>query len=196
MIEEPGADDSVRGAPAQEEPYILGYEDFRLAVEEAAGPRGGWDRGFVVSLPGVLPPAAVLAARLVAFVCRTDPDSGPDNPRLYPPMACAILASDGELLDWRSLPPVPTEPRYDLRRFGEEAAAMAANERQAFLETYYELLVSEEGPLFRPWTEIDPEIRRDLRTLRDLMVEPACIAPAREHAGEFVSWLERGGVDS
>lgn len=125
---------------------------------------------------------------LLAFLYVFDNKDDEENPKILHPYARVQLRLDGELVKW-GLHRKYLEQSVVGKRFSDIAADMRPDEQVAFMETYYELLTSEEGPLRRPWTGIEPAIIHDLRELFYAMVEAPFLPLYRQFADEFLNFI-------
>jgi hypothetical protein len=183
----------------------LQYEDFVLRIMQIAAEHKALPDGAVVSLPVCINDQSQkenIKSSLFAFMYtlgdkeeefERDEDDGDDNedienPKILHPYARVQLRLDGELVKW-GLHRKYLEQSVVGKRFSDIAADMRPDEQLAFMETYYELLTSEEGPLRRPWSGIEPAVLHDLRELFYAMVEAPFLPLYRQFAGEFLNFI-------
>lgn len=170
------------------ETQVLEYDDFLARVEKLARERDGWPERAAVSLPAVageLRRTATGDAFLLAFLYQAPMEGVASSG--FAPYALVQLRPDGGLVQWTALPPVGEIGR-GASRFRGDAAHMTPDEQEAFLETYYQLLVSPQGPLLAR-SRADAEFLADLKTLFETFAEEPLLPLYRRYTRDYLALI-------
>jgi hypothetical protein len=177
---------------------IHSYKYFKESVLDAADEHDALYDGTTVSLPvpADAPTSSATHSRtLLTFLYvlhenedESEQDTGETtNPIISHPYARVETSSSGEILGWMSLMPQPSGQAG--RRFNDLAAMMRADEQEAFIQAYYELLTSDAGLLHEYSLKIEADVINDLRELFYAFVETPFLPLYRQHAAEFLKLI-------
>lgn len=174
------------------EPPVLKYSDLIAALTRAAAERGPIRNGIALSLPVPVTnetPPQISCVNLLAFIYRVyEGEENAENPDITGPYASVQFQLDGAVVEWKALAAPEAVSRIG-RRFTGLAAEIAPAERSAFIQTYYELLTDDRGPVRERWPRLDPVIVQDLRTLFYALVEAPLLPLYKQYASPFLKLI-------